>query len=230
MCWSLSASLIATSLGAGMTVYEIKKKAPTARWFCIFYFTMMEAIQAVSYIYINQCALDSNTFLTYLSYIHISFQMPVITAFAFSFVSKKIKQKYFRTMMTLSFIASALMLIKMLVPAIYEVPATWLCQHIGSGLCGKDVCTYKGIWHLAWRLKLLAFDQHNLLYAIPVFAFPFFYGSWRFGLYMVLTGPLIANLLTSDKNEAPAIWCLYSIALLAIALYTPFRNIIFNKK
>lgn len=39
------------------------------------------------------------------------------------------------------------------------------------------------------------------------------YGSWRFTLYHILLGPILACVLTNNINEIPAVWCLLSIGL-----------------
>jgi hypothetical protein len=50
------------------------------------------------------------------------------------------------------------------------------------------------------------------------------YGAWRFVLFHALIGPLLARQLTSDANETPAIWCLFSVGILLIVLAPPLRR------
>lgn len=223
MCWSISASAVATIIGGAGTIYEIKRGAPRARWFMLLFFTLMELLQLVSYFWINQCSIGPNIWLTQLSYLHISLQIPVISFFALSFVPEKIRRVWVKPIMVISFVCAILMAIRLLVPLLWEVPTTWLCKHFGDGLCGQDTCTYQGNWHLAWRLPLLGFDRHFLLYAIPVFILPIIYGNWRFSLFAVLTGPVLVSFLTTNKNEAPAIWCLFATALILGLISKPIR-------
>lgn len=223
MCWSASVSIVATAVGAGATVYAVKKGEPRARYLILGFFTFMELLQAVSYIWLNQCDMSANVWLTRLSYIHISFQIPVVNYFAFSFVSEKIRKKWFKPVMVISFIATLLMIAKMFVPILWNVPQELICN-TWEKLCGVNTCSYSGNWHLAWRLPLMGFDPRFLLYTIPVFVFPLLYGCWRWSLFHLLTGPVLASFLTTNRNESPAIWCLFSIAIIGAVFFKPLRR------
>jgi hypothetical protein len=223
MCWSESASIAATAVGAVATVYAAKKGVPKERTFALGYFTLMELLQAVSYIWIGQCDVGGNRLLTNLSFIHIAFQIPVANAFMLSFTSSKTRSKWFRPVMIVSFIASFLMLTKLIVPLVWSVPREWMCK-AGDALCGTNSCSYLGNWHLAWRLPLLGFDPSNHIYMILVFILPVLYGSWRLSLFHFIFGPLLAFLLTTDHNESPAIWCLFSIAILCAIFFPPLKR------
>jgi uncharacterized membrane protein YjjP (DUF1212 family) len=59
---------------------------------------------------------------------------------------------------------------------------------------------------------------------LAAFAVPLFYGAWRFVLFHAVAGPLLALLLTGNQNEAPAIWCLFSIGIILIAISPPIRR------
>jgi hypothetical protein len=223
MCWSAGASIAATTLGGAATVYAAKKGVPKERTFALGFFTLMELLQAVSYLWIGQCDLSGNKFLTYLGFIHIAFQIPVANAFMLSFVSTKTRKKWFRPVMIISFLASFLLLAKMVVPLVWNVPKEWMCKP-GDALCGANACTYKGNWHLAWQLPLLGFDPGNRIYFLLVFILPIFYGSWRLSLFHFLVGPLPAALLTTNRNESPAIWCLFSIGILCAVFFSPLKR------
>lgn len=223
MCWSASASIAATALGGAATVYAAKKGVPKIRTLTLAFFTLMELLQAISYIWINQCDVSGNVLLTQLGYIHIAFQIPVANAFMLSFASEKTRKKWFRPVMTISFVATLLMLTKFFAPLLWTMPKELMCK-IGEPLCGANSCSYQGNWHLAWRLPLLGFDQANLTYFIPVFIFPILYGCWRLSLFHFTFGPMLSFLLTTDKNEAPAIWCLFSIAIISAIFFKPLKR------
>lgn len=223
MCWSASASIVATAVGGAATVYGAKKGEPKARWLTLGFFTFMELLQAASYIWLNQCDVSANIYLTRLSYIHIAFQIPVVNFFAFSFVSEQIRKKWFRPVMIVSFIATLLMLTKLFTPILWNVGQEWMCKSWET-LCGTDTCSYKGNWHLAWRMPLMGFDPFFLLYMIPVFVFPVLYGAWRLSLFHLLFGPVLAYFLTTNRNEVPAIWCLFSVALAGVIFFKPLRK------
>jgi hypothetical protein len=223
MCWSASASIAATALGVAATGYAVKKKVPKARILTLAFFTFMELLQAVSYIWINQCNLTGNVLLTHLGYIHIAFQIPVANVFMLSFVSEKTRKKWFWPVMIISFSATLLMLTKWFVPLVWNTPKEMLCS-LGDSLCGENACSYQGNWHLAWKLPLLGFDPWALAYFIPVFILPLFYGAWRLSFFHFTFGPLLAFLLTTDNNEAPAIWCLFSIAIICAVFFKPLKK------
>lgn len=225
MCWSGPISIAATAIGGAGTIYAKKKGVSRARWLTLLFFSLMELLQAVSYVWIGQCDVSANVWLTRLSYIHICFQIPMANYFALSFISEQRRKKWFRKVMAISLTASGLMLVSMLVPMIWQVPTAWLCEKFYNfGLCSNETCAFAGNWHLAWRVSLLKIDPFYLLYFIPVFGLPILYGSWRFTLYHLMAGPFLAALATSNTNEQPAVWCLFAIGLLLATLWPPLRN------
>jgi len=228
MCWSATASITATALGYGATALAAKKGFPKIQTFTLGFFATMELLQALSYIWIGQCGITGNTLLTYLSYLHISIQPAVMSAFMLSFMAKEKRLKWQKVVMAVGIISSLLLATRMFVPMLITVPAQFMCS-AGDAMCGTDVCTYRGNWHLAWRLPLLDLSAY-LLYFLPVFILPIFYGAWRVSLYHFLFGPLLAHLLTTDVNEAPAIWCLFSIVLLSVIFVKPVKSKLLNKK
>lgn len=221
MCWSSSASIAATAIGGVATLYAIKKGYPKAQIGTIAFFTLMELLQAVSYIWIGQCDVSQNQLLTYLSYLHISFQPTVLSAFMLSLAPEKTRKKWTPFAMSVGAGVSALFLINMFAPMIWEIPQKFMCR-IGDTMCGENVCTYRGNWHQAWRLPLLAISTQ--LYSLPVFVIPLLYGLWRPSLYHFLLGPMLTKLLSDDPNEQPAIWCLFSIVLLSTIFLKPVRK------
>ncbi len=222
MCWSASASIITTAVGGAATVYAAKTGQPKVRLLTLGFFTFMELLQAASYIWLNQCDVSANVWLTRLSYLHISFQIPVVNAFALSFVSEKVRKKWFKPVMVISFIATLLMLTRMFTSILWNVPQEWMCKS-WEMLCGANTCSYQGNWHVAWRLPLLGFDPDFRIYTIPVFVLPVLYGSWRWSLFHVIFGPILASFLTTNPNEVPAIWCFFSIAILSAIFFKPLR-------
>lgn len=223
MCWSAGASIAATTLGGVATAYAVKKKVPKERTIALAYFTLMELLQAVSYMWIGQCDLKGNQYLTYLGWIHICFQIPVANAFMLSYTSKKTRQKWYKPVMIASFIASFFLLTKMFIPIMWEVPKEWMCK-VGDALCGDKACSYMGNWHLAWKMPLVGLDPHNYIYFALVFVVPIFYGAWRISVFHFIFGPLLASLTTADRNEVPAIWCLFSIVILCAIFFTPLKK------
>ncbi|NEO26983.1 MAG: hypothetical protein F6K03_08820, partial [Kamptonema sp. SIO4C4] len=65
-------------------------------------------------------------------------------------------------------------------------------------------------------------------YFFAVFLLPIVYGAWRLALFHLLAGPVAARMLTSNPSEMPAIWCLFSIGIVLIALSPPIRHGVFR--
>ena len=61
-------------------------------------------------------------------------------------------------------------------------------------------------------------------YLLAGFILPLVYGAWRLVLFHAITGPVLAAMLTSDPNEMPAIWCLFSIGIILISLSPTIRH------
>lgn len=110
-------------------------------------------------------------------------------------------------------------------------PAEQFCHCLpGTPLCGATLCTVSGSWHIAWNVPynclFVPFETSIGLYAgfpaymVTVFLLPLFYGAWRFVLLHAVGGPI----LTDNPNEMPAVWCLFSIAILLIALCPTVRR------
>ena len=62
-----------------------------------------------------------------------------------------------------------------------------------------------------------------LSYPLTAFFLPSLIGSWRFTLFSFMAGPFLAGLTTSNINEWPAVWCLFSIGLVLAIIKTPLR-------
>jgi hypothetical protein len=210
-------------VGAGAAVHLARSGAPWAIPAALGYFSLMELLQVAGYLTVDACTSPENQLLAYLSYLHIVFQPLVINAFAMALVPHEVSRRIAASVYALSALASVIMLVQ-----IY--PFTWLpaCRP-GDALCGAALCVRAGEWHIAWYIpyrhvmdagsffglaSLVSFPS----YVATVFLLPLVYGSWRFVLFHLLAGPVLANMLTSNPNEAPAIWCLFSIAIIIACL------------
>ena len=117
------------------------------------------------------------------------------------------------------------------------IPAPWLgvCPP-GVPLCGPEFCTISGNWHLGWTMPLNNFLSLSHWfggigqfpdYLLACLLLPCLYGAWRFALLNGLVGPLLASGLTSNPNEMPAIWCLFSVMLVLIGISPLIRSRVF---
>jgi hypothetical protein len=59
---------------------------------------------------------------------------------------------------------------------------------------------------------------------LTAFLLPLAYGAWRFVVFHAVAGLILASFLTTNPNEMPAIWCLFSIGLLLIAISPLIRH------
>ncbi len=219
MCWSFGASAILTIIGIVITFYLILKKRSPLLWVPLGYFVLMELIQALTYLSLNDCSSPANQMLTFLGYIHIIFQPFFINMFSMSFIPKKVREKIYGYVYAACFIFSILMLIQL-------YPFDWAgsCVAGAETMCGTPICSVSGNWHLAWNLPLNGIDFGFSPYILAVFILPFIYGAWKLTLYNAVFGPMIAYFLTNNINERPAIWCLFSIAMMIIILTKPIMK------
>lgn len=191
---------------------------PKAIWLTIGYFTVMEALQAAGYTVVDQCGSTANRGITLLSYLHIAGQPIVINAFAMALAPGIITPALRRTVYALAALASAALLLR-LVP----LEAAGPCQP-GDVLCSTRFCLVSGNWHIGWEVPLndlprsLGLPVQFPAYLLAVFVLPLVYGAWRLVLFHALAGPILAGMLTDNPLEMPAIWCLFSIGIILIAL------------
>ena len=222
MCWSENASISMVGIGAVAGGVALARGHPKAIWLTMFYFTLMEGLQVLGYGVVDQCGTPGNQTVTLLSYLHIVFQPFFINAFAMELVPTHVKASV-RPSVFLCCSASAAVMLAQL------IPFDWagVCKP-GSPLCGTELCLVSGEWHIAWNIPYngMLVPLENALgihsgfptYMLSVFLLPLAYGAWRFVLFHVFAGPVLANMLTSNPNEIPAIWCLFSIGILLIGL------------
>ncbi|MCX7338303.1 MAG: DUF5765 domain-containing protein [Alphaproteobacteria bacterium] len=237
MCWSGEASTVLATIGLSSCAYAAYKKEPAAIWVCLGYFSLMEALQAYTYSVIDQCSLPSNQIATLLGYLHIAFQPFFINSISMYFVPDAVRKKIQGPVFCLCFAAAIIMILQV-------YPFDWAGTCAPSRvLCGKSLCSFHGNWHIAWDVPvngiwnqvldipiLKHILHHGYPYMLVAFFLPVIYGSWRMTLYHLIAGPTLAHLLTNNKNEQPAVWCLLSIGFLLILVETPLRRILHVKK
>ncbi|MGA9254015.1 MAG: DUF5765 domain-containing protein [Roseobacter sp.] len=228
MCWSAEASVAMTGLGVVATVITYRRGAAPAIWCTLGFFSLMEALQVWGYATLDQCGTTSNRTVTILSYLHIAIQPFFINAFAMELVPAAVKRRFQRGVYGACAVSTLVMLAQ-----IAPVAAFGACLP-GSPLCANAWCTVAGDWHIAWDVPyngfMVPFERFFGVvsgfptYMIAAFLLPLAYGAWRFVLMHALAGPVLAANLTSNPNEMPAIWCLFSIAILLIALSEPVKQ------
>ena len=219
MCWSAGASWTMVAVGGAATVVTLRRGEPAAIWGTVAYFTAMEALQGVGYAVVDRCGTPANQVVTVLSYLHIAFQPLFINALAMAVAPEPVSAGMRRAVYAVAGAASAVLLLR-LVP----IEAVGPCRP-GDVLCGVRWCLVSGEWHIGWEVPLNDLPRWLGLgaaqfpaYIAAAFVLPLVYGAWRFVLFHLCAGPLLAMALTSDPNEMPAIWCLLSIGIVLVAI------------
>jgi hypothetical protein len=211
-------------VGAGTVAASVtaKQGRPAAIPITIVYFALMEALQAAGYLVVDQCTSALNQTIAILSVIHIIFQPFFINAFAMELVPESVRASA-RVAVYSACAASAVVMLLQLYP--FDWAGT--CRS-GSTLCGPTLCTITGDWHIGWEVPFnglmipleqsLGIEAAFPTYAIAAFLVPLWYGAWRFAIFHAVLGPVLAELLTSDPREMPAIWCLFSVGIVILSL------------
>lgn len=225
MCWSGEASA-AIAIGGLTSAWFLRRRGeakevylPTA------YFVLMEGLQAITYTVVGQCGVPLNTALTYLAVVHISFQPFFINMLGMEFIDPSVKERIKKPVYAFCGVIALLCLAR-LVPA-YDVLGR--CE-VGTPLCSAvRTCAYRGEWHIGWDVLLNGINPRFWWYSVAAFALPVLYGSWKWSLYHFLVGPFLAALTTTDVNERPAVWCLFSTCIIALLINTRLRRYIHVK-
>jgi len=225
MCWSGEASAVLATVGLASTAYVAIKKENKLLWVPLGYFSLMELLQAFTYMYIDDCDLPVNQVLTLLGYLHIAFQPFFINMVSMYFIPKHVREKISWFVYGVCFLGTFLMMIKL-------YPFDWAgsCAD-GTALCAENLCSVHGSWHIAWNVPLNSIDWLYFFgYTSPALILPILYGSWRMTAYHAAVGPGLAYVFTNNWNELPAVWCLFSIGLLLVVIKTPIRKLMYVKK
>ncbi len=223
MCWSLTVSVGMVALGCCATILARRRGLPTAVWIGLGYFTSMEALQAAGYLVINACGTFANQAITIISFLHVAFQPLFVNALALELIPARIRARIRFSVFLICGLCSAFMLAQL-------APFEWAGQcRIGECMCSRTLCARSGDWHIAWDIPYNGLGTwfENFIgakwgmpsYMLAVFVMPILYGSWRFTTLHLLLGPVLANVLTTDNNEVPAIWCLFSIGIVIITFF-----------
>lgn len=228
MCWSAEATGAMIALGAVASTITYRRGDAPAIWLTFGFFTLMEALQLWGYGVVDQCGTPANRTVTVLSYLHIAIQPFFINAFTMELVPQPVKRRARFWVYGACAVSTSVMLAQ-LVPS--EALGTCLA---GEPLCGERWCTVSGDWHIAWDVpynglllpleRALGINAGFPSYMIVAFLIPLLYGAWRFVIVHALSGPILAAALTTNPNEMPAIWCLFSITILLIGLSPAIRR------
>ncbi len=222
MCWSGEASA-AIAVGGLTSAYYLKKRGePKEVYLPTAYFVLMEGLQAVTYTVVGECGNTYNALFTYLAIAHISFQPFFINMLGMEFVDPAVKRRVSKWVYLICGVAAVGCLAR-LIPE-YELMGR--CA-LGGPLCSHvSTCAYRGEWHIGWNVLLNGFNEGWTWYIGSAFILPVLYGSWKWSGYHYVVGPFLAGLTTTDVNERPAVWCLFSTCIIALLVNTRVRHYI----
>lgn len=229
MCWSVGATTGMMLVGAAGAAVTWRRGDAAAIPLTLGFFAGMEALQLAGYMVIDQCGTRANQTVTVLSMLHIALQPIMLNAFIMALVRARLSPGQRRMVYGLAGLASAVILVQLLPVAEFGA-----CQP-GVAVCAPQWCTVSGIWHLAWDVpynglfvpieRAMGVTFGFPSYFLAIFVLPLFYGAWRFVLFHIVVGPMMSHVLTSNQNEAPAVWCLFAISILLVALFPPLRRL-----
>jgi hypothetical protein len=212
MCFSKNMSLTIGVTGLLASVYFYGKNIYASVG--IGYFALMEILQYFQYQVINQCKNKYNKFLTNLGYLHICFQPLFFNIWLFAFTAlPDFKFLY------MSFLAGLLLLSRL-----FFVKNDELCDGKNEPLCGTRTCAFSGTRHIAWNVRLRApgkywftpsIGLHFFMWVIPILTL----FQLKPLLALLLTGPYLGFLLTSNIHEQPAIWCYTAIGQMILTFF-----------
>ncbi len=226
MCWSGEASA-AIAIGGLTSAYYLRRRGePPELYLPVAYFVLMEGLQALTYIWVDECSAWPNQVLTYLAMAHICFQPFFINMLGMHFIDQEVKARIKPWVYAACWVGALACLMRM-VP-MFETFGT--CT-LGTPMCSHSLtCAYRGEWHIGWHVMLNGLNERWLWYLFTAFFIPVVYGSWKWSLYHYLVGPFLAGWTTTDVNERPAVWCLFSTCIIALLVNTRLRRHIYVKR
>jgi hypothetical protein len=189
----------------------------------MFFFFTMEFLQGFQYIWIDDCSNPINKVLTMLGFIHIVCQ-PFFCHFLCSAlaVSQVEKAKY-NTILGLCALGGIWLLGRVAMHPWAQYHPSDACPST-EWLRGTEVCTFSGQYHLSWSVPM--YDQTYFSPGASVHFFlmfaPFLVMGPKMivlGLFLLLTGPVLASYITPSLFEQASIWCFYSCVQTAIMIF-----------
>lgn len=236
MCFSFQMSAALAGLGVGAAGGVWWQSRNTKLTIAILYFTLMEALQAIQYLFIadnlndSKCQTVANRGLTLLGYIHICFQ-PYFTNLYFQSCRPALGKAWPHEEVAWKIIGRLCL----------AQACLGLLRLNGNGdsldmLDGPTLCTYKGTLHLAWSLPLKY--PSYFLPGLGLQCFMMFVPVLAIGglaeidavTFLFATGPLLATYLTTNRHEVASIWCFFSTTQCAIGAASALARIPSNSK
>ncbi len=233
MCFSEKASLSMAILGGLSSIITFKYINIKAAA-CVFYFTLMQIIHYIGYLFIDDCNNKTNQLMSILNYYHICFQAPVwligwLGVFERYSIVKPLYLKFMPLLIGMALISSILMALRRFDFPVFVnnekkniLKNSFVNDDIHGALQGK-LCSRSGKKHIQFRLPLRTEPTYytpNLFVHFMFFFIPllFFNNTTRIlSLFTWLSGVLIPTLYYKlETSEVATVWCFLSIVQLVI--------------
>jgi len=220
MCFTQPVSFLFSALGFGTAYYFWRNTKNWAIVLFTLYFTAMEFLQFFQFFWVNDCNNVMNKVLTVMGVLHICFQ-PYFTHMSVgAFVSHPDKKAKVEIVKQLCLIGGIWLFLRVPLATSADLNISPACPST-EWLRANDLCTYIGNYHLAWRAPMRRPSYfipgpfiHFFLMFVPL---PLL-GLWKQGLFLLLTGPVLAAIITPNLHEQAAIWCFFSIMQVVLML------------
>lgn len=226
MCFTPKISGTLTLFGAIMTAIAYTVPAYRAEYFYIItgFYTLMELLQTVQYLYVNQCDNPMNKFLTEIAYILVIVQ-PLLWNFIFYLrATREEDKRIFKVAMVLFSI--------WMIGNIYSRFGYNSAREREFTRCGfmygDKTCTYRKTdsSHLYWKWKTRHFPELNANYFmyIVLWFVPALFAkeTWITSVYLMaslLIGFLLTMKYSATIFEFPSVWCYISLPVIIIGFF-----------
>lgn len=232
MCFNQSMSFGFAGLGALLSwwIYSRTHNSELAKG-VFFYFTM-ELLQGIQYFVIaddlNHAWCDHwlNQFLTLLGFAHICLQPYYCHVINASLTKSERYLWQYRAIKRLCLIGGAMLFARWLLTPVVSWQMDVSNKKSLEWLRGEKLCTFKGKYHLAWSVPMTdptyytpSAAIHSFLMYAPFLALYEKKGMVMQGVFLFVTGPGLAHLITPDLMEQASIWCFFSIAQIFTMLF-----------
>jgi hypothetical protein len=216
MCFTEKQSFSIFFIGSIVSYYIYNNNNTYELWFPILYFSIMELFQYLGYISIRTNNKKLNKILSYLTYIHISFQPLIMNIWFSNFISNKNKH-YMLFIYKLCFIGGIFMLLR-----IYNInKTTILCNTKIEESCGVNTELKLGPIHIMNLFKLKAPDfwtPSMFLYFFMMFI-PIILLDINKLIYLcIVLGLILSIIISKNKDETSSIWCFINVPCMIISL------------
>lgn len=228
MCFGKTWSLVSFGILAAASVICITHNAPVAITLSVIFLATKELLQLGLYLSISSCN-TTNTFLTSLSWIHISFQPFIVNLFISAFSQTPDLYKIPLIMSLVFAIANIFRLKEMRGTIKYK------CQNnIQQNMCRPKTCSIKGKHHVAYGFELASADHYAFItpsfftYYLLTFVPAYIIGDWQLATIHLIFA-IGSMTFIQDAGEAGAIWCVNSFWIGFFAIYYVFKGNPFHK-